>query len=54
MLLILELFEKVESIVDKINAIDEEQYAKTGITTTQANAITANEPQIKLIILLEV
>ena len=37
-----ELFEKVESIVDKINAIDEEQYAKTGITTAQANAITAN------------
>jgi len=37
-----ELFGKVESIVDKINAIDEEQYAKVGITTAQANAITAN------------
>lgn len=41
-----ELFEKVESIVDKINAIDEEQYAKTGITTTQANAITANTAKV--------
>lgn len=37
-----ELFEKVESMVDKINAIDEEQYAKVGITTAQASAITAN------------
>ena len=41
-----ELFEKVESIVDKINAIDEEQYAKTGITTSQANAITANTAKV--------
>jgi len=41
-----ELFEKVESIVDKINAIDEEQYVKTGITTSQANAITANTAKV--------
>ena len=37
-----ELFNKVESIVDKINSIDDEQYAKKGISSSQESAIVAN------------
>lgn len=40
------LWEKVDSLIQKLNSIDTEQHAKTGITTAQADAITANTAKV--------